>query len=193
MVTDPQTLFDQHTDWAKTQAIRYSASAGVPFDSIENAALLGLWQAAQRWAPNSKAVFKTFARYRIRGEILDQARSMDCVPRRANAVKLGHEIPKIVPIGEHMGSTCCAQSIPDTCETDETVELILAMLKGRSRTVVVLYFFKNMTILAIAKRLGISENRVQSIKRQALQSLRTRLTAPTILRGGFTQNKKAAN
>ena len=55
--------------------------AHVSVDDLESAALLGLLQAIRSFTPSGGASFETFARFRIRGAVLDELRRMDWVPR----------------------------------------------------------------------------------------------------------------
>lgn len=51
------------------------------FDDLLQAGLMGLLRAAHSYRPDRGVAFPLYARYRIRGEILDQLRSLDMAPR----------------------------------------------------------------------------------------------------------------
>ena len=53
----------------------------VALDDLIQAGMVGLLEAAQRYAPGRGAAFKTFAAIRIRGAILDSVRKSDWAPR----------------------------------------------------------------------------------------------------------------
>ncbi len=53
----------------------------VSLEDLHSAGLVGLLQALRSYRPNSGATFETFARFRIRGAVLDELRRMDWVPR----------------------------------------------------------------------------------------------------------------
>lgn len=50
-------------------------------DDIRSAGMLGLIDAANKYKPEKKILFKTFAEYRIRGAILDEMRKLDWFSR----------------------------------------------------------------------------------------------------------------
>lgn len=68
-------LVAQHGWLVRHVAHRLKASLGLPFsiEELEQMGMLGLLEAAQRFDPGSSAAFGTFAYYRIRGSILDEA------------------------------------------------------------------------------------------------------------------------
>lgn len=53
----------------------------VSIEDLHSAGLVGLLQALRNFRPGSNASFETFARFRIRGAVLDELRRMDWVPR----------------------------------------------------------------------------------------------------------------
>lgn len=50
-------------------------------DDMKSAGMLGLFDAANKFDPSKKILFKTFAEYRIRGAILDEMRKLDWFSR----------------------------------------------------------------------------------------------------------------
>ena len=53
----------------------------IDFNDLNSAGTIGLLQALRNFEPNSGASFETYARFRIRGAVLDELRRMDWVPR----------------------------------------------------------------------------------------------------------------
>ncbi|HTP69338.1 MAG TPA: FliA/WhiG family RNA polymerase sigma factor [Dongiaceae bacterium] len=53
----------------------------VPFDDLVHAGILGLIDAVDRYDPSRNVQLKSYARFRIRGAILDSLRQMDWSPR----------------------------------------------------------------------------------------------------------------
>src|SRR5882724_580196 len=53
----------------------------VPFDDIVHAGILGLIDAVDKFDPSRNVQLKSYARFRIRGAILDSLRQMDWSPR----------------------------------------------------------------------------------------------------------------
>ncbi len=54
---------------------------GVELSDLAQAGYVGLVNASRSYKPDIKVPFATFARYRIRGEILDSLRKLDCASR----------------------------------------------------------------------------------------------------------------
>ena len=70
------------------QEVRYIARrihdrlpSHVPFDDLVHAGILGLIDAVDRFDPGKNVQLKSYARFRIRGAILDSLRQMDWSPR----------------------------------------------------------------------------------------------------------------
>lgn len=53
----------------------------VPFEDLVHAGIIGLMEALERFDPTKEVQLKTFAKFRIRGAILDSLRSVDWSPR----------------------------------------------------------------------------------------------------------------
>lgn len=53
----------------------------VSLEDLHSAGLVGLLQALRSYRPGTSASFETFARFRIRGAVLDELRRMDWIPR----------------------------------------------------------------------------------------------------------------
>jgi RNA polymerase sigma factor FliA len=58
--------------------------AHVSVDDLQSAGLVGLLQALRSFTPHRGASFNTFARFRIRGAVLDELRRMDWIPRQVH-------------------------------------------------------------------------------------------------------------
>jgi RNA polymerase sigma factor for flagellar operon FliA len=59
--------------------------ASVDFADLEQAGLIGLWDALDRGETQSPAQFASYAAMRIRGAIYDELRKLDWLPRRSRA------------------------------------------------------------------------------------------------------------
>ncbi|MEN3038904.1 MAG: FliA/WhiG family RNA polymerase sigma factor [Candidatus Kryptonium sp.] len=86
-------------------------------EDLVSAGIIGLIEAYQRFDPNKKVNFRTYAEFRIKGAILDEIRKVDIIPRstrekiseledriRALHLKLGR-MPEEEEIAEAMGLT----------------------------------------------------------------------------------------
>jgi len=61
--------------------IRERLPSHVPFDDLVHAGILGLIDAVDKFKPDKNVPLKSYARFRIRGAILDSLRQMDWSPR----------------------------------------------------------------------------------------------------------------
>jgi len=68
--------------YVKSTAQRLSiyANPSQDADDLVNAGIIGLMDAIDRYNPSKGASFKNYAQHRIKGEIIDEIRSMDWVP-----------------------------------------------------------------------------------------------------------------
>jgi RNA polymerase sigma factor FliA len=89
MVKDPvmqaekeQIVLD-HCDLIKYMALRLASRlpAHISVDDLFNAGVIGLMDAIDKFDPEQQIQFKTYAKIRIKGAMLDEIRSMDWVPR----------------------------------------------------------------------------------------------------------------
>jgi RNA polymerase sigma factor for flagellar operon FliA len=68
--------------------------AQVPIEDLYHAGVLGLMEALDRFDPRKKVQFESYAKFRIRGAILDSLRAMDWSPRslrrQARAIEQAH-------------------------------------------------------------------------------------------------------
>ena len=67
----------------------------VPIEDLYHAGVLGLMEALERYDPEKQVQFKSYAKFRIRGAVLDSLREMDWSPRslrrQAREVEQAHE------------------------------------------------------------------------------------------------------
>lgn len=72
-----------HLDFAEfvVHRMRPQIPASVSMDELKSAAMHGLMEAAARFDPSRKVMFKTFAEPRIRGAVRDELRKMDWFSR----------------------------------------------------------------------------------------------------------------
>ncbi|MDE3137493.1 MAG: FliA/WhiG family RNA polymerase sigma factor, partial [Acidobacteriota bacterium] len=87
----------------------------VPIEDLYHAGVLGLMEALERYDPEKKVQFKSYAKFRIRGAILDSLRALDWSPRslrrQAREVEQTHErlrqrlgrSPTELEVAEEMG------------------------------------------------------------------------------------------
>ena len=86
LAADPEvenTLVEGYLPLVRTIVGRVAMTlpAHVCADDLYSAGLVGLLQAVRSFSPDGGASFETFARFRIRGAVLDELRRLDWVPR----------------------------------------------------------------------------------------------------------------
>jgi RNA polymerase sigma factor for flagellar operon FliA len=67
------------------RGMRARAGVSADLDDLVSWGILGLLAALDRYDPARETLFSTYARFRIRGAILDQLRALDWVPRSVRA------------------------------------------------------------------------------------------------------------
>ncbi|HBD10435.1 MAG TPA: FliA/WhiG family RNA polymerase sigma factor [Syntrophobacteraceae bacterium] len=80
---DKEQMILAHCDLIKYMALRLAARlpAHVSVDDLFNAGVIGLMDALDKFDPEQQIQFRTYAKIRIKGAMLDEIRAMDWVPR----------------------------------------------------------------------------------------------------------------
>ena len=203
--------------------------AQVPLEDLVSAGVVGLIEALDRFDPNKNVQLKSFAKFRIRGAILDSLRDVDWGSRQLRrqgrrieeaigklkaelnrspsevevAVEMGMEIDEFLHLlgelrGLNVGSIDevgndeksaaedLAEYRPDAasrdpyflCHRSEMKALITDAVGGldeKSRQVLALYYFDELTMKEVGLVLGVSESRVSQIHSMALLQIRAKL------------------
>lgn len=168
--------------WPMARRIARGIGAGVPVPraELEQAALIGLWDALTRRGPT---VPDAYCRARVRGAVRDYLRGEDRLPRRARE-RPG--APVLVSFDE-LGLTPGALPPADLEPTDERLEALrherarwraigqaLARLAPRDASVVLLRL-AGLRQSDVGERLGISNVRVSQIESRAHRAIRARV------------------
>jgi RNA polymerase sigma factor FliA len=195
----------------------------VPFDDVFGAGMVGLADALSHFSRKRSSTFKSYAAFRIRGEILDELRRLDPLSREDRAEqKKSHRA--IESLGKYLGrepnteeismvlglslekydrirtkslgekyvsteglETELAQGGQDPCESVELKEVhgnlarLIEALPQKQRRVLHLYYYKELSVKDIAKKLDISSPRVCQIRDEALLQLRRQLVANELI------------
>ena len=178
--------------------------ASVEFDEVASWGADGLLDAVRRYEDGQAASFRTYARIRIRGAILDQMRALDWVSRtgrdRAHRIADGRH-----GLEQHLGRAATQEELAAAlgvglddfhhwlgelgdltddpsavlCERQRTraIAAAIARLPGKEREVVPLYYAGDLTMKEIGHRLGVTESRVCQLHGQAIGRLREMLRA----------------
>ncbi len=150
-------LFEAHKPLAFKLAQRYARRESVPYSDLpayQNAALVGLWQASERWLVNKGASFVTVAYKRIDGEIRDEARRIKGrKPRRNTPLDRDFE---------------CRSNEAAFVLKDSANKLISKVSAGRTRGIAVMWFLEERSITEIQDKYKIKESMTRRLIRRAL-------------------------
>lgn len=161
-------LIEQHLDLARSIAEQIARSLPSHFelDDLIATGNLGLIEAATRYRPrqHNGTPFSAYARYVIRGKILDSVRRRHYT--EATRPGLGTLEPAITPVIEI--------SI-DRKRTRERVKDAVAYLPPRDQTVLSLYYGEERNLEQVGEAIGLSRASAVKIHSGALAKLRTRI------------------
>jgi RNA polymerase sigma factor for flagellar operon FliA len=176
----------------------------VEMEDLIQTGIVGLIDALRRYDPGKGIPFPAYARYRIRGEMLDSLRALDWATRsqrklRRLAAEAGAtEVPRpgirFLSLGasgsaaaqagrmEPMPQTdvaCAADLHPDRFferkEASRLVGRALDSLPARYRKVVLMYYRDDCSMRDIGLSLGVNESRVSQIHKAALRKMKKAL------------------
>jgi RNA polymerase sigma factor (sigma-70 family) len=145
---------------------------------------LAITQAAARYDPNSTASFKTFAKYRVHGAMIDLLRENDWVARLAR--QRGEAAPSMLALEvldedgttrERMAATAEREAFERADSETRIAEMIDYLVTGltvRQGHIVVERFVHGLTFERIARRLGLTESRVCQIMEEIRPALENR-------------------
>lgn len=162
----------------------------VEIDDLIADGMLGLLMAAEKFEPQRGFEFTTYARWRVRGMMLDGLRQRDVVARRTNwdpddqrlqpAIRL--DAPVRGPAGESTEYGCLGDLIPDdAADFDgvlanyELVEWVLRRIPQRLRDILFAIYWDDRPMHEIGLELGVTESRVSQMHSEALHKMRLAL------------------
>jgi RNA polymerase sigma factor for flagellar operon FliA len=147
----------------------------------------GLSEAIDRYDPGYGTKFETYAIQRIRGKIIDELRKIQIKPRAmANdgSDPVYYNVSLNQPVDQEEGYLL-SETIPNedespehSAEINEEKELLIKAIKElpeKSRLVITLYYFEDLTYKEIAKVLHITVSRVSQIHSQVVKVLKENL------------------
>jgi RNA polymerase sigma factor for flagellar operon FliA len=170
----------------------------VPREDLVAAGMFGLYEALQKGAPESPAMFAAYATIRVRGAMMDELRRLDWFPRRrkpTTAEAPTHEAgaPAASAAGELRPSSPARALVrfddlegfdPATNDgrtpMDQIEEKVayralygaVSALPERERLIVSMRYFDGLSGKDVASALGLSEARVSQLHARALDRLR---------------------
>jgi RNA polymerase sigma factor for flagellar operon FliA len=168
----------------------------VQFEDIEQAALIGVWDALRRNPDTSQPGYEWYLSQRISGSIIDELRKQDWLPRRAReAARVENDRPRryktlnrppaVVVRFDDIGSnedwldTYAGPSADPTealIAKQEAAEALRAPLGERGLRLVDLVFFKGKLLKEAADQFGVSEPRIGQLHAKGLNVMRAHLT-----------------
>lgn len=200
----------------------------VEYDDLVSAGTVGLIEAVQRFDASRHVEFGCYARFRIRGAIIDWLRTLDWAPKKLRrearsiaettnvlTMQLGRvpeeeEVAKALGMSlrmfQELASEMARLDVEDldakdrfgvedlshipapheedplfVCLTREFRQRVfdaVDALPERERIVLLLYYYEDLPMRAIANTLGIVESRVSQIHAVAIRALRASLGVP---------------
>lgn len=124
----------------------------VQYDELKSAAYMGLVDAANRY--DGRGNFKSFASFRILGEIKDYLRSLKW-DKNTNIL------------------TSLSVDVEEEADVDSFDEVLGDLVKNVFiKKIFKMYFGENLTMTAIAKKLNLSSARISQIIKESLKQLR---------------------
>lgn len=171
----------------------------VEVDDLAGWGTFGLIEAIDSFEVDRGIAFSGFARFRIRGAIMDELRRLDWLPRSVRdtqkqatrtalqapanddavdpALKLSvtAAIPRFVPLADAFTMQVAATTTQIASSRMEMIDTRDHLLRGLCRTerlILILYYCEGLRMREVAQTLGISEGRVSQLCSQAVARLR---------------------
>jgi RNA polymerase sigma factor FliA len=179
--TDQLALFDLHREAALIIARRVGCRMPkrVDRESLEAAALVGLWDATKRFRPE-QGKFASYFPIRVYGEVIDQLRQdqdyrrhqlelTGTVGRRRYHRRKGHQ-PKTIPLAELRPVDDDGIPQPSRFEQDrqppvehllqakDLVAVALAAVTRKQRRALELYYLDDLTLSEVGERIGTTQS-----------------------------------
>lgn len=149
---------------------------------------MGLIDALRLWAPEGGASFSTFATLKVRGRMLDEARS---ATKSRSWKRLGEAAPRFQHLGamtyedgeswEPADPTWNPEAIDDDIDgrsearehAREELRAALALIVGeREREVLVLHHVEGLPLRLVGERIGLTESRCSQLESRATRKIR---------------------
>ena len=140
---------------------------------VEAAAELGLVQAANAYNSSRGIAFTTFAYYRIRGAVFDLLRQYEEIKRVTARIVTGYFL-SLEALPQEPTANDDESPIDRMVreEQQKRIRSALATLPEKNRRVLECYYFEDLTLDEIGKRLGLSKSWVSRMHAKGLEMLR---------------------
>ena len=153
---------------------RLPVNCGVEINDLVQAGNVGLLQAARSFKPERGAPLRGYAQFRIRGEMLEVVR------RSAESARQAAPIPEIEnQCGKSFWLDDSSDASPQmrflSVQRSRIVQEEIGRLPPRQRTVLLLRYAGEMTLMEIGQILNVKESRACQLHRNALGRLKRAL------------------
>jgi RNA polymerase sigma factor FliA len=198
-----EDLLAQYTPLVKSLASRMHSRLPqcVDLDDLVQAGIIGLWDAIQKFDSNKQVPFPLYAKFRIRGEMLDSLRRLDTLTRAARQARKQCDAQECSEAYCHLTADSRTKVLRRNGDSDDTtiefvagpeaspemeyeakkLKQILAEaathLPERYRQVISLYYESDLTMKEVGEVMGVQESRVSQIHKSALAKMGAALTA----------------
>lgn len=152
--------------------------ANVERDDIDQAARMGLIDAAFRFDAARGATFETFARWRINGAVRDYLRGLDFVSKEERAqINAGEASERVeIRVDDLYMEPRAAQASPEeasiAAQITAQIRSLMDGLSGRERTILRQYYYHDKTMAVIGQDLGVGEARISQVHKRTIETLR---------------------
>ena len=162
-------------------------------DEFESAACLALVEAARSYDPRKNIRFATFARFRIRGRLMDVGRAMMLVGLEDQEYQ--PEMVPLTPFNEEHGKVLVANEPPNVgwdVDAVDAVEHWLKKLPERHATVCRLYYLHGKSQAEIAEACGCSQSEITRLHKRAIDMLSDPYSAKPANRAALKEARATA-
>ncbi len=184
--TDHSIEIDQYQDLVESEALGvfFKIRRAVDLEDLISIGTIGLIQAASRFDPDRGTPFRVFARFRVRGRILDGLGNTAPLPRKAWRRKCQrNEQESIVSKAPQFVDP---RDLAEPNSLDELTYALdatrlpsaLATLPRRSAYLLALVYYDGLSLTHAARCLGISTAQASRERQHALSSLRRHFDVP---------------
>jgi RNA polymerase sigma factor for flagellar operon FliA len=165
----------------------------VDIEDLEQEGVLGLMDAVKRFDPSQNVPFVSYAKFRIRGAIIDYLRSIDPLSRdtRRKVKQAESDFGKTISLDattEHRDTALKESRIvadPKPLELENlmraeesaAIDRAIAKLKPRWQEAVRLYYFEGLSMKEAGAQMGLNESRISQILRKVRETIKPDLEA----------------
>ncbi len=175
-MTTPREQFDLNINLAHKMTNNYlrRTRAYYAADDIHQAALVGLWRACINYDPAKNDSFRAYAIFRIRAELLDDARRATGRSKQAGFELRQCSFTKLLHRADDDEPAQRAGVDPSLAvATKDETEVILASLPERTQRIFRAHFMDGLNFRELAPQFGIQSSRAHQIVTETIKKLRS--------------------